>query len=181
MLASEILWSSLRSDQVLVRRGSRVFAPEIWSENVAYLGDPAVRCLSVASFGSRDVFAANLAIVTHGANVGVAFFRLPFLGEARKVTALRHEQLLALRPSFDKLTTNGNLRFAGTTSTLTCPPGILSRTRARQTLALRVDYALDPRFARMTAVEGGGELGLWGHAPGEHALATAKYVHASFN
>ena len=38
------------------------------------------------------------------------------------------------------------VRFALTTSTLTCPPGILSRTRARQMLALRVDYKLDPRF-----------------------------------
>ena len=37
-------------------RGSRPFAPEIWSENV----DEAVRCLSVASFGLRDVFASNL-------------------------------------------------------------------------------------------------------------------------
>ena len=42
------------------------------------------------------------------------------------------------------------VRFAVTTSTLTCPPGILSRTRARPMLALRVDYELDSRFARMT-------------------------------
>ena len=41
-------------------KGPRVFAPEIWSENVAHLGNPAVRCLSVASFGPRDVFASNL-------------------------------------------------------------------------------------------------------------------------
>jgi hypothetical protein len=50
------------------------------------------------------------------------------------------------RSWFDELTTDGYLRFAVTTSTLTCPPGILSRTRARQMLALRVDYELDPRF-----------------------------------
>ena len=41
-------------------RSPRAFAPEIWSENVVHLGDPAVRCLSVASFGPRDVFASNL-------------------------------------------------------------------------------------------------------------------------
>ena len=37
-------------------------------------------------------------------------------------------------------------RFAVTTSTLTCPPGILSRSRARPMLALRGDYKLDPRL-----------------------------------
>ena len=37
-------------------KGPRVFAPEIWSENV----DEAVRCLSAASFGPRDVFTPNL-------------------------------------------------------------------------------------------------------------------------
>ena len=153
-----------------VRWGPRVFDPEIWSENV----DEAVRCLSAASFGLRDVFAANLAIATYGANVGAAFF-----GRSKMVTAARHEQLLALRPSFDKLATNGCLRFAGTTSP-PCPAGILSRRRARRITALRVDYALDPRFSTMTAVEGG-KSGLWGQAPGESALATAKYVHASFN
>ena len=66
--------------------GPRVFAPEIWSENF----DEAVRFLSVASFGSRDVFASNLAIVTHGANVGVAFSFGDFLlATQKKVTAAR--------------------------------------------------------------------------------------------
>ena len=69
---------SPRSDQISVRRGPRLFAPEIWSENVAHLRDLAVRCLSAASFGPRDVFASNLAIVTYGANVGVAFSLVTF-------------------------------------------------------------------------------------------------------
>jgi hypothetical protein len=56
MLASEFSESSSRSDQISVRMGPRVFDPDIWSENV----DEAVRCLSVASSGPRDVFASNL-------------------------------------------------------------------------------------------------------------------------
>ena len=45
-----------RNDQISVWRGPRIFVPEIWSENV----DEAVRCLSAASFGPRNVFASNL-------------------------------------------------------------------------------------------------------------------------
>ena len=56
MLSSSFLPCLSLSDQIFVRGGPRVFAPEIWSENV----DEAVRCLSVASFGPRDVFASNL-------------------------------------------------------------------------------------------------------------------------
>ena len=76
--------SSSHSDQILVGWAPCVFAPEIWSENVAHLGEPAVRCLSVASFGSRDVFASKLAIVTHGANVGVAFSLVTFFWRSKR-------------------------------------------------------------------------------------------------
>ena len=38
------------------------------------------------------------------------------------------------------------VRFAVTTSTLTCPPGILSRPQERPIIPLREDYELDPRF-----------------------------------
>ena len=74
-----------RSDQVSVRRGSRVFAPEIWSENI----DEAFRCLSVASFGPRDVFTPNLG----SGRMSGSPFLVTNLYEARKVTALRHKQL----------------------------------------------------------------------------------------
>ena len=56
MVVAWFLWVTSRSDQLSARRDPRPFDPEIWSENV----DEAVRCLSVASFGSRDAFASNL-------------------------------------------------------------------------------------------------------------------------
>jgi len=85
--------SKSRSDQKLVRRGPRVFAPEIWSENV----DEAVRCLSVASFGLRDVFASNLGSEPAPAKAGGKcrdrlFFGDFLLAKQKKVTAARHER-----------------------------------------------------------------------------------------
>ena len=74
-----------RSDQISVRRGPRVFDPEIWSENV----DEAVRCLSVASFGSRDL---SLQISDQGECRGRLFFGDFLLAKQKKVTAARHER-----------------------------------------------------------------------------------------
>ena len=92
----------------------RSFAPEIWSENV----DEAVRCLSAASFGPRDDFTSNLGSEPAPAKAGGEcrgrLLLVTFLGEARKVTALRHEQLVAetnlhsTRP-FDGLRANGGV------------------------------------------------------------------------
>ena len=65
----------------------RVFAPEIWSENV----DEAVRCLSAASFGPRDVFASNLGSGQMSGSPSFGYFSW----KQKKVTALRHEQLVA--------------------------------------------------------------------------------------
>ena len=90
--------------------------------------------MSAASFEPRDVFASNLAILTHGANVGVAFSLVTFFWRSKRKLLPRGMSAIV------------EVRFAVTTSTLTCPPGILSRPQERPIIALREDYELDPRF-----------------------------------
>ena len=116
---------SSRSDQISVRREPRAFAPEIWSESV----DEEIRCLSEASFGPSDVFASNLATVTHGANVGVAFSLVTFFWRSKRkflprgMSAIVDSLLmysLRMPPSPSPLKGEGTeLRSAWTTSTLT--------------------------------------------------------------
>ena len=110
-----------------------MFAPEIWSENVAHLGDPAVRCLSAASFGLRDVFAANLAIVTHGANVGVAFSLVTFFWRRKRKLLPRG---MSARSAYS------DARSTVTLSLTLSPQG------RGDCSALRADYALDSRLRR---------------------------------